>query len=110
MLTMFAPTVLAEVRRKQAEGELRESEQRYRAFVTLNPSPMWRIEFTEPVSTSLPQDQQLENIMELGYIAECNEAVARLLGTEKEQLLGRRLKGLASLFRCESRSLSADSR
>ena len=110
MLAMFVPRVLAEVRRKQAEDELRESEQRYRAFVTVNPDPMWRIEFTEPVSTDLPEDQQLENIIEHGYIAECNEAVARLLGTEKEQLLGRRLKGLASLFRCESRSLSADSR
>jgi PAS domain S-box-containing protein len=98
MLAMFAPRVLAEIRRKQAEDELQESEQRYRAFITLNPDPMWRIEFTEPVSISLPEDQQLENIMEHGYIAECNEAVARLLGMEKEELLGRRLKSLASLF------------
>jgi PAS domain S-box-containing protein len=98
MLAMFAPRVLAEVRRKQAEDELRESEQRYRAFITLNPDPMWRIEFTEPVSIDLPEDQQLENIIEHGYLAECNEAVARLLGKEKEELIGARADVLSPSF------------
>ena len=36
MLMMFAPRASAELNRKQAEDALRESEQRYRAFVQMN--------------------------------------------------------------------------
>ena len=89
MLTMCAPRVLAELKRKQTEDTLRESEQRYRAFVTLNPNPMWRIEFNEPVATDLSEDKQVEGILQQGYLAECNDAVVRLLGKERpEQLIG----------------------
>jgi PAS domain S-box-containing protein len=86
---MCAPRVLAELKRKQAEDTLRESEQRYRAFVTLNSDPMWRIEFNEPIAIDLSEDQQLESILQQGYLAECNDALARLLGKERpEQLIG----------------------
>ena len=95
MLMMCAPRVLAELKRKQTEDTLRDSEQRYRAFVTLNPNPMWRVEFQEPIAIDLSEDNQVESILQQGYLAECNGALARLLGKERpEQLIGARVDTL----------------
>jgi PAS domain S-box-containing protein len=98
ILSMFASRVLAELKRKQVEDTLRETEQRYQAFVMLNPDPMWRIEFSEPVDTDLSEDQQVESILQQGYLAECNDALARLLRKEKEQLIGAGVDILSSSF------------
>jgi PAS domain S-box-containing protein len=99
MLTMSAPRILAELERKQSEDSLSASEQRYRAFVMLNPDPMWRIEFTEPVPTDLSDDEQLESILQHGYLAEYNQALARLLGKEgAETLIGAKVDILSPSF------------
>jgi len=86
-LETFAPRVSAEIRRKQADADLRESEQRYHVFIAQNTEAMWRIEFEKPISTDLPEDEQIESIFRYGYLAECNDAMARLLGREKAQEL-----------------------
>jgi PAS domain-containing protein len=92
MLATFAPRATAELNRKQADDSLRESEQRYRAFIRLNPAAMWRIEFDKPIATHLPEEQQLDRMYQLGYVAECNIAAARLIGFDKaEQAIGARL-------------------
>jgi PAS domain S-box-containing protein len=60
---------------------------------------MWRIEFNEPIATDLSEDRQLESILQQGYLAECNEALARLLGKESvEQLIGARIDVLSPSF------------
>jgi PAS domain S-box-containing protein len=92
ILAMFAPRAAAELNRKRADDDLRESEQRYRAFITLNPNAMWRTEFGQPIATDLPEEQQLETMSQLGYIAECNDALARLVGFKRaEALIGKKL-------------------
>jgi hypothetical protein len=48
---------------------------------------MWRIEFENPISTELSVDEQIASIYRSGYLAECNDAMARLLGYEKASLL-----------------------
>ena len=80
MLETFAPRVAGELRHKQAEEALRESQQRYQAFIVLNADAMWRIEFERPIPTSLSEDEQIERIYRFGYLAECNDALASLLG------------------------------
>jgi len=82
VLERFAPRVAGELRHKQAEEALRESQQRYQAFITLNADAMWRIEFEQPIPTSLSEDEQIERIYRFGYLAECNDALARLFGCQ----------------------------
>jgi PAS domain S-box-containing protein len=83
MLMMFAPRASAELSRKQTEQELRDSEQRYRAFVQMNPDGCWRTDLDEPIDTALPVEEQLMRILQYGHIAECNDAARQLLGLER---------------------------
>jgi PAS domain S-box-containing protein len=92
MLTTFAPRAAAELSRKQADDLLRESEERYRVYVQMNPDGCWRIEFDEPIDTALPEEQQLAEILRSGHIAECNDALVRMLGLERpDQLIGAKI-------------------
>lgn len=89
MLTMFAPRAAAELSRKQAEDTLRENEQRYRAFVQMNPDACWRVEFDEPIATTLTEAEQLATILRYGRVAECNDALLKRLGREQaDQVIG----------------------
>jgi signal transduction histidine kinase len=83
MLMIFAPRASAELNRKQADDVLRESEQRYRAFVQMNPDACWRIELDEPIDTALPEGEQLARVLQYGRIAECNDAAVQRLGFER---------------------------
>jgi two-component system, cell cycle sensor histidine kinase and response regulator CckA len=89
LLETFAQRASMELARKQEEQKLRESEERYRVFIARNTDGMWRVEFNLPIPTDLPEEEQLQRILQTGYIAECNDAMARILGREKaEQLIG----------------------
>ncbi len=95
ILEVFASRAAAELERRQQEELLRGSEQRYRAFIADNADGMWRIEFEPPVPTTLPEGEQLEAIYRNGHVAECNLAMARLLGLDDpEQLVGLPLKNI----------------
>jgi PAS domain S-box-containing protein len=67
----------------EVERALRESEERYRAFIANSSEGIWRFELDEPVSTDLPEDEQIEWCYEHGYLAECNDAMARMYGFER---------------------------
>lgn len=96
VLDIFSPRAAAELNRKRHDDELRESEQRYRAFITRNPDAMWRIEFEQPIHTDLPAEDQLARIYEYGYVAECNDTFARMQGLERaQQLIGSRVQDIA---------------
>ena len=98
LLEVFSGRAAAELSRKRQEDELRESEQRYRAFIAGNADAMWRIELAHPVSVNLSEEEQLDRIYEFGYIAECNDALARRLGFDKaQQLIGHRVTEVAPL-------------
>jgi PAS domain S-box-containing protein len=97
ILEAVAPRAAAEVHRLQEEEEIRESEQRYRAFVSMNTDAMWRVEFEEPIPVDLPPEEQLRRLLQYGYVAECNDALARLLSLKKaEQVTGWRLTQFAA--------------
>lgn len=96
VLDVFAERAAAEIVRRMEEEALLQSEQRYRAFIARNGDAMWRLEFEQPIPTSLPEEEQFQRIYKYGYLAECNDALARLLGFERgDQLIGMRVEDIA---------------
>jgi two-component system, cell cycle sensor histidine kinase and response regulator CckA len=95
MLEIFAERASAELSRKREEDALRKSEQRYRAFIARNADAMWRVEFDPPVPTNLTEQEQFDLMNQSGFLAECNDATARLFGLEKaEQLIGSKVSAI----------------
>jgi PAS domain S-box-containing protein len=82
-------------RRKRAEEETRKSEERYRSFVVNSTEGIWRIESKQPIDTSLALNEQIQLIYKNAYLAECNDAMARMYGHDKaEEILGERISNL----------------
>ena len=78
--------------RKQAEEQLRQSDERYRAFLEQSSEAIWRFEIDVPMPVTLSADEQLDYFYQHAYLAECNDATARQYGYERgEDLVGARL-------------------
>jgi two-component system sensor histidine kinase UhpB len=76
---------------KQAEQALRKSQEQYRNFISLSSEGIVRVDFDQPISVSLPVEEQVEAIARSGFLAECNDAAARNRGwSSGRQLLGKR--------------------
>jgi PAS domain S-box-containing protein len=70
---------------RTVEQQLRESEDRYRAFVDNSAEGIWRFESAHPVPVTLPVEDQVAHILREGYLAECNPALARVFGYRSPQ-------------------------
>jgi len=92
---MVGDAIANVIERKRAEEALRQSEQRYRDFISHSNEGVWRVELEQPVPLDLPEEESVERILQSGYVAECNEAHVRNLGlSAPEELLGKRLGDL----------------
>lgn len=81
--------------RSNIESKLQASEQRYQAFIHNSLEGIWRFEIDTPISITLPVDEQIDMVFKHAYLAETNDAMARMYGLEKaEQLVGVRLTEL----------------
>lgn len=75
--------------RKEALETIRESEERYRSFVETISEAIWRIELNEPMPQDLTRAQQVKFIGKHGVLAECNDALVRLVGANsRRDLIG----------------------
>jgi PAS domain-containing protein len=87
-----------------AQKALRHSEECYHAFIALSSEGIWRLETEQPMPITTPEDYQIEFILEHAYIAECNDACARIYGlTKAEELIGRKMTEI--LPRSDQRSI-----
>ena len=91
----------AEIRRLNAEleemveartEELASSNKRYQNFIDNSAEGIWLLSFDEPISLDLPYEKQVDMIQNNGYIAECNQALAKMYGyNSREELIGKNL-------------------
>ncbi len=69
-----------------------QGETRYRSFVEQSSEAIWRFEMDEPIDVTLEPAQVLELAWQYGYLAECNDAFARMYGFDKaSDMIGMRL-------------------
>ncbi|MBO0724509.1 MAG: PAS domain S-box protein [Blastocatellia bacterium] len=74
---------------------LRQSEERYRAFIANSSEAIWRYEMEQPNPINLPEDEQIEWAFKYAYLAECNDTMARFHGYETaDQIIGARIGDL----------------
>lgn len=77
--------------RKRTDEALRASEERYRSFVVNSSEGIWRLDVEQPIDIKLPIDEQIALFYKYGYLAEGNDAMARMHGYERaDDIVGRR--------------------
>ncbi len=79
----------------KTQRALQQSEERYRTFIEYANEGIWRFDTREPIHTDLPTEQQIELLFQHAYLAECNDAFARMYGVEsRHSLIGTALPQL----------------
>ncbi|MEO6335050.1 MAG: PAS domain S-box protein [Pyrinomonadaceae bacterium] len=80
---------------KLAQEAVNRSEERYRAFITQSTEGIWRFELERPIPTALTTEEQVQLSYRYGYLAECNDAMAKQYGfSSAAEITGARLSDL----------------
>jgi PAS domain S-box-containing protein len=83
------------VERVTALRRLKASYEDYRSFIAISSEGIWRFELEQPIPVTLSADDQIEQLYQFAYLAECNNAMARMYGYDSaDQILGARLGDL----------------
>jgi PAS domain S-box-containing protein len=97
LLKVISESVSSVITRKIAEEKLQENEQKYRNYIQTSSEGIYRIEFTKPISVKLPVEDQLIQMLEESYIAECNLSFAKMYGLNSvDDLTGKSIIDLYS--------------
>ena len=69
--------------RKNAALAIEESEQRYKMFVQQSTEGIWRVDLKDPIHINTPPEKMIEYCYNNAWVAECNDAFAKMYGFEK---------------------------
>jgi PAS domain S-box-containing protein len=77
----------------RAREEVVREKEKYEAFVSQSAEGVWRCDLDEVIPTELPIEEQVDRMFRAGYLAECNDAMARMYGLSgATDLVGTRLE------------------
>jgi signal transduction histidine kinase/ActR/RegA family two-component response regulator/HAMP domain-containing protein len=77
------------------EHALREGDERYRALLAESSEAIWRLELEHPLPITLSEEQQITHLFQHGYLAECNDVMARIHDRScANEMVGMRLAAL----------------
>jgi len=77
-------------KQKQDQEEIRKSEERYKNFITQVSEGVFRIELSEPMSTALPVEEQIDFMLDHIVLAECNQTYLQMFGYKnQDEILGK---------------------
>ena len=77
-------------KRKEAEEALRESEERYKNFLSQISEAVFRLEVRPPMPLSLETEEQIDYLYDHAVLAECNQALLDMYRVERESdLIGK---------------------
>jgi PAS domain S-box-containing protein len=92
LVTIVADRCWEAADRARTLRRLKDRDERYRAFISNSSEAIWRYELDRPIPITLPEEEQVELFYQRGYLAECNEAFARVHGRSSvDEILGERL-------------------
>lgn len=78
---------------KNTQDNLKKREEGYRSFIDQSAVGIWRAEYKNPISISLPVAEQIELLLDTGIISECNDFMATMYGySDTSDLIGRRIR------------------
>jgi signal transduction histidine kinase/ActR/RegA family two-component response regulator/PAS domain-containing protein len=97
LLRFIVHLINQSTRRIDAESDLRDSDARMRAFLEIIPDGVWCASPQQPVSVSLPVEEQAQAMMSARVVL-CNRQYARWTSAQTpEKILGLTLKDLAPI-------------
>ncbi len=77
---------------KKIQETIKESEERYRAFIEQSTEGIYRNEAKNPININLPVNEQIRAILKEFYAAECNDVMAKMYGlSSSKELIGRNM-------------------
>jgi PAS domain S-box-containing protein len=92
LVEMVANRCWESVERATALKRWTASYEDYRAFIAISSEGIWRFEFEQPIPVTLPTDEQIEQVYQFAYLAECNNAMSRMYGYDSaDKILGARI-------------------
>lgn len=98
LLNVLGDLLSSYLQRQISERALRESEQRYRHFVSTISDAIWRIDVDPPLPVDTAPAALAAALRRQGVMGECNEELARLVGVERPgRLIGRSVGLLATI-------------
>ena len=78
---------------KITQESLKKREEGYRSFINQSAVGIWRAEYLNPISVSIPLEEQIELLLDTGIISECNDFMADMYGySASSELVGRRIR------------------